>query len=147
MSYKITTNWNPDTNCATTSIKNCSNGKIFSGIAKCHPDDEIMASEHIGIEISNARAHLNIIRHIRDTETKPQLKILKHIYNNMKTSKQFNPKSYEATMIRRQIKILESELITIKEVISDYKNYIQELGDAVSSYKIIRERHKMDEDD
>lgn len=147
MSYKITTNWDPDTNCATTSIKNCSNGIVFLGTAKCHPDDETMASEHIGLEIANARAQLNIIRSVRDNELKPQLKILKHLYSNIKTSKQFNPKSYEATMLRRQIKHLESELSIVKDIISDYKNYIEEMGNAVSSYKIVRERRKLDEDD
>lgn len=88
-------------------------GQIFVGTAKCHPEDSDFESARVGLTIAESRANIQVLRHIRDCELKPQLKILNHLYMNMKTSKYYNPKSYEANMLRSQIRALEKELAAI----------------------------------
>ena len=80
------------------------------------------------------RVVLQFLRNIRDNELIPQVKILKHLYSNMKTSKQFNPKSYEATMIRRQLHILEGQLNNLKEQIRERKDLLDYLIDSKESF-------------
>lgn len=102
----------------------------FVGIAQCHPDDLDFASERTGCVIAESRARIQMLRYIRDGEIKPVLKSYKHLMNCMKSSKYFNPASYEAKMIRNQIKLLETELKEIKEHITNetegLKYYISE---------------------
>jgi hypothetical protein len=76
------------------------NGYKFIGEATCHPDDIDFESERVGLTIAEARANIKVLHHIRKCEVKPQLKILKHLYNNMKSSTHFNSNSYEARMVR-----------------------------------------------
>lgn len=137
MSTKTKYNWDSDKGIAIVQIED-KNGNIFVGSAQCHPDDKEFMSEKIGYEIAEIRASLNMIRYIRDTETKPQLKILNHIFSNMKTSKQFNSRSYEASMVRRQIHILQADLAAIKELITNYNNHIRELSEAALTYQTIK---------
>ena len=76
--------------------------------------------------IAEARAEINFLQHIRDNELKPALKVLKHLYDNMTTSNYFNQHSYEARMLRRQIRIKENELIAIKQEIDGRKQFISD---------------------
>ena len=126
MSYKESYKWDPEEGSAIVKIED-KNGYVFIGSAQCHPDDKEHMSEYLGLEIAEIRARLNMLRHIRDNETIPALRVIEHVFNNMKTSKQFNPKSYEARMIRRQINILKADLKAIKTIIKDYNDYIKEL--------------------
>ena len=130
MSYKTSYKWNKESGEAIAKIED-TDGNIFIGIAKCHPDDAAHKSEYLGTEIAEIRARMNMIRHIRDTEIKPALKALKHVQANMETNKQYNPRSYEARTVRRQIKIKEADLKAIKELIESYKDYIKN----ISAYK------------
>ena len=57
------------------------NGYDFVGRADCHPDDEDFESERVGLTIAESRANIKVLRHIRNCEIKPQLKILKHLFN------------------------------------------------------------------
>jgi hypothetical protein len=54
----------------------------------------------------------------------PAIKALRHVYGNMKTSKHFNLHSYEARMIRKQIRIKENDLIVIKQEINSRKQFV-----------------------
>jgi hypothetical protein len=96
----------------------------FHGFASCHEDDEDFQSERIGMTIAEARAEINFLQHIRDNELMPAIKALRHVYGNMKTSKYFNLHSYEARMIRRQIRIKENDLIVVKQEINSRKQFI-----------------------
>lgn len=89
----------------------------FSGEAQCHPQDH--PNEFIGMQLANTRAFIKYFRFIRDNEIKPGLAALKQLYYSMKHSKNFNPKSYEAKMLYRQIRIKEDDLAEIKESIID----------------------------
>ena len=46
--------------------------------------------------------------------------------NNIKTSKHYNPNSYEAKMIRSQIRAIEKELATINNAIADEQKFIKD---------------------
>ena len=105
------------------------NGYEFVGRADCHPDDEDFESERVGLTIAEARANIKVLRHMRDCEVKPQLKILNHLLSNMKTSKSYNPISYEAKMLRSQIRTIEKELATISNAIADEQKFIKDYID------------------
>lgn len=102
------------------------NGIHISANARCHPDDMDFSSERTGLTIAEARATVALLKAKRRYEIEPQLKILKHLYGNMTTSKHFNPKSYEAKMIRSQIRAIEKELATISNDIADEEKYLEE---------------------
>ena len=128
MSYKETYKWNPETGEAMAILTDTKTGKTFLGEAICHPGDREHMSEYTGIDIADMRARLNILRDIRDSEIKPQLKTMKHLYCNMKTNKLYNPRSYEARMVRRQYYFLQGNLKTIQDLINEYKTYIKSRG-------------------
>ena len=102
------------------------NGHSFDGTAICHDEDKDFESERVGLTIAEARANIKVLRHMRDCEVKPQLKILNHLLSNMKTSKSYNPISYEAKMLRSQIRTIEKELATISNAIADEQKFIKD---------------------
>lgn len=115
------------------------NGYRFVGEATCHSDDMDFESERVGLTIAEARANIKVLRHMRDCEVKPQLKILNHLLSNMKTSKSYNPISYEAKMLRSQIRTIEKELATINNAIADEQKFIKDYVDGKDKmYKRLR---------
>ena len=104
-------------------------GHEFTGHAKCHPDDEDMISERVGLTIAETRAAIEVVRFIKEFEIKPQLKVLKHLYANMRTSKYYNPNSYEAKMLRSQIRVIERELTTINNQLADERKFLKDYID------------------
>lgn len=101
-------------------------GQKFVGEATCHPDDRDMESERVGLTIAEARAAIKANCFVRDFEIKPQLKVLQHLYSNMRTSKYYNPNSYEAKMLRSQIRAIERELTTINNTIADERKFVKD---------------------
>lgn len=95
------------------------NNQEFKGKAACHPEDRDFESARVGLTIAEARANIEVLRHIRECELKPQLKILNHLYANIRTSKYYNPTSYETKMLRSQIRALEKELTTLNNEMAD----------------------------
>ena len=114
--------YDKETGCSTCVIET-KYGK-FSGTACCHPDDMDMASEKVGCEIAYSRAATDSLKYERDNIIKPSLKALKQLYYSMNRSKNFNPKSYENKMLKRQIENWEYDLITINNMIKTEKKYI-----------------------
>lgn len=102
------------------------NNYTFTGEAQCHPDDRDMMSKLTGQTIAEMRATIKYLRFIRDCELQPQLKALKQLYYSMNYSKYFNPKSYEAKMLYRQINILKEDLTNIKIEITNIKTSLKE---------------------
>jgi hypothetical protein len=108
----------------------------FTGIANCHPDDQDMMSKLTGQTIAEYRATLQYLRFIRDCELQPQLKALKQLYYSINHSKHFDPKSYEAKMLYRQINHLTEDLKENKYLIDLTKSQLE-------AYLITKERdHK-----
>ena len=83
------------------------------GFACCHDDDKDFQSERVGLTLAEARAEIDALKHIRNTELIPAYKALKHLQDNMNTSTHYNPKSYEAKMLRRQVCIKENEIAAV----------------------------------
>lgn len=104
-------------------------GMEFVGEATCHPEDKDFESERIGLTIAEARANIKVLQFIRKFEIKPQLKILNHLYTNMKTSTHFTPDSYEAKMLRSQINALKKELEMIENDIKYEKKFVKDYID------------------
>lgn len=132
-------NWDNETGIATTTI--IYNNKKFIGQAKCHPEDKDMQSSWTGTAISEFRASILVLQHIRDNELRPQLKCLKQLYYSMNRSKHFNPKSYEAKMLMHSIKNAEIALEEIKKTIAITKNELNHyLNTKELWYQQIRKR-------
>lgn len=105
------------------------NGMSFEGGAVCHPEDMEFANERVGLTIAEARANIKVLRFIRDHEVKLELNALKHLYSNIQTSKNHNPKSHESRRIRSQIRALERELTEVNNMIADEKHFIKDYID------------------
>lgn len=116
--------WDEETGTARCVI---SNGySTFEGVAHCAEQDQDMKSEKTGCEIAAQRVLIKYLTHIRDYELKPQLKSLLQLYNVMKHSSNFNENSYENKMLQRQIRMIETDLDTIKEEIATAKQNLRE---------------------
>ena len=132
MSYKETYKWDPETGEAIYKIED--KGYVFMSVARCHPDEKEYQRESVGIGIAEMRAKRNQLRYIRDNEIKPGLAALEHVFTNMKTSKHFNPRSYEARMIRRQVNIYKANLKAVRDLINYCSEQIHDLSNATSTY-------------
>lgn len=132
MNENIIFNYDKESGFAQCLIKY--NGVYCDGEARCHPDDMDFESERIGLTIAEARANIKVLRFMRDYEIKPQLKILNHLYSNMKSSTYYNPKSYEAKMLRSQIHAIEKELATINNGIADERKFVKDYIDGKEKF-------------
>ena len=128
--------YNPDTGMTCCYLEK--DGIVTMGTAVCHIDDMEFASERTGGFIAESRANINMLRELRN-RTKFSLKPLKHLYSNMRTSKHFNPHSYEAKMIRSQIKALERE---IEAYNADIKMEQQYLSDYIKNKELMYQKYR-----
>lgn len=117
--------------------------EVFYGFATVHPDDQDLANEYTGLHIAENRATIKALQHRKNYILTPSLKALKHLYSSMRHSKQFNPTSYEAKMLNRQICLLEDDLEATKEAIAELREYLKTyLQKKDAAYKAIRKRNK-----
>ena len=91
--------------------------QVYTGIAQCHPEDVDMMSEKTGCEIAFKRAKIETLRALRD-ELKIRLSTLKQLYHSMNISHRFNENSYENKMLQRQIRSINFDLTTTKEILA-----------------------------
>ena len=115
MKHEPIFNWDEDAGVASCILSD--GEKVFTGFAKCHPDDRDMSSEKTGCEIAFRRARINALRGYRD-ELKIKLKALNQLFYSMNKSYRFNEKSYENKMLQRQIRMIDFDLTTTKEMIA-----------------------------
>ena len=99
---------------------------IFTGKAKCHPDDLDMESERTGLTIAEARACIKMKKFIRRHEIKPIIDAYNHMLKNIQSSSKHNPKAYESCMIRSQINHWENKLFELSADIADEEKYLNE---------------------
>lgn len=138
---KIWFEWDEEDKVSKCVIQPEKNGPCFTGEAVCHEDDYDMASPRAGQEIAYRRAKIKHLQHIKNYEIKPQLASLKHLHGCMVHSSRFNPKSYENTMLQRQIRLLEFDLITVNEMIKyERENLKTFIDDKDRMYKHIRKK-------
>lgn len=129
--------WDSENGIATCILSDGIN--IFLGTAQCHPDDKDFISEKTGMLIAEERAFIKSLQHYKNNEIKPELKALNQLYYSIKHSKKYNPKSYEAKMLKRQIKIKEMDLQEVKEMIYTHKGYINKfIADKDEFYERVR---------
>lgn len=102
---------------------------IGVGNAYCHPTDNDMASERTGMHIAEDRAYIKYLQNYRACELRPALKALKHVYATMCHSTHFNPHSYEAKRLRKEIKNLEKEINKVSCSIENVKIRLKEYID------------------
>ena len=117
MIKKVDSDFNEETRvtyCYITDEK----GRLSIGSATCHEADIDMMSWRTGEEIAFRRAKIQYLQTIRDADLKPALAALKHLSGCMVHSTRFNPKSYENYMLQRQIRLLEFDLATNKEMLA-----------------------------
>lgn len=130
MSKNLITEWDKDSGVSTCTLRYRSNNDVDflgHGIAVCHENDQDFKSELTGAIIAEYRAEIDVCRKIRDYELRPGLMALKHVLGTMVKSKHFNPKSYEA-------KRLMKEIHRYKEEIEDTNKLIAELQLNLKAY-------------
>ena len=115
MKHEPIFNWDEDAGVASCILSD--GEKVFTRFAQCHPDDKDMSSEKTGCEIAFRRARINALRGYRD-ELKIKLKALNQLFYSMNKSYRFNEKSYENKMLQRQIRMIDFDLTTTKEMIA-----------------------------
>ena len=137
-------NWDEETGISSCIVSD--GKKVYTGFAQCHPDDEDMKGQKTGCEIAFRRARINALRGYRD-ELKIRLATLKQLYHSMNISYRFNEKSYENKMLQRQIRMINFDLTTNKEMIAteeqNLRAYIKEKDEF---YNKTRKRRAMREE-
>ena len=138
-------NWDKENGIASCSFSGTLRGhkKMYTGWAHVHPEDEDMSSELVGTTLAEWRAHIEMLQDYKDNEIEPALAALKQLYYSMNRSKHFNPKSYEAKMLFRQIRLKEEDLAFCKNAIQKTKRFIKEYIDQKEqNYQLIRKKRK-----
>ena len=114
---------------AENKIASCSlideQGRKFYAEAKCHPDDYDFANEYTGYSIALERVIIKYLTSVKRDVLEPGLAALNQLFYSMNTSKNFNPHSYEAKMLRRQIRMKESDLKVVKQELADRKRNLK----------------------
>ena len=109
------------------------------GIAECSKEDTEFMSELTGTIIAEYRAQIDLIKKINRYEIRPAIAALKHVYCTMQHSKKYNPKSYEAIRLKKELAHLLDELeenkTAIKNIQEDLATYIQRKDDFYQSIR------------
>ena len=99
------------------------------GIAECADEDRDVISQRTGQHIAELRAQINLLQNYKNRELHPGLKALLHLKGTMINSKKYNPKSYEAKRLEKEIKHFQEDIKDIsaaievqKEILRDYIN-------------------------
>ena len=123
----ITEDWNEELGLAQCVITDFSNGVILSGYGKamCHDDDEQWKRASTGKYIAMTRAQIDILRKKRDYELKPSIMAIEHIISTMINSKKYNPNSYEAKRIKKELQNLKDDLNMVNTIINDEQTSLQ----------------------
>ena len=114
----------------------------FIGTAICAPEDMDYLSKKTGQEIAFNRASVEVLKYDKFCLTQ-ELKGLKSLYYSIKHSKKYNPKSYEAIMLRHQMNMRENDIAQLKVDIKTTQQYIKNYIDQKDkAYKIWRKLKK-----
>lgn len=140
MKHEPIFSWDEETGMASCILTD--GQKYYTGFAQCHPEDTDMKGEKTGCEIALKRAKINALRGYRD-ELKTKNAALKQLYFSMNNSKHFNEKSYENRMLQRQIRMINFDLATTKEmIVTEEQNLRTYLSEKDNFYKKIRLNRK-----
>lgn len=108
--------WDQETGIATCRYIDKFN-REFTGTAVCHPEDEDIKSWRSGYTIAEYRTRIALAK-AKNNDAKIAYEAVRQIYYSIKHSKNYNDDSYEAKMIKHQLKLRQEEVAQTK---SDYK--------------------------
>lgn len=130
-----------DNGHATCSVQD-KMGRVFKGEAWCSDQDKDFESELTGCTIAEYRAQIAAATTYRN-DLRIKLSALNQLYYSMKHSSHFNPKSYEARMLYKQINLTKSDLdIAIHQLAVLKLELFDFINDKEIFYKKVRERRK-----
>ena len=137
---KTTFHFNEETGFCLCTIK--IRGNQYIGVAQCHPDDMDMVNQKTGENIAYHRAVMEMLRDERK-RLQHELAGLKGLYYSMNNSPLFNPKSYEAKSLYRQISFREDDISSVNDLIKEIQRYINGyISDKDEFYQKIRKNRK-----
>ena len=115
-------------------------GRIFKGEAWCNPEDKEFESILTGSTIAEMRAQIAAAKTYRD-DLKIKLIGLNQLLYSMNQSQYFNPHSYEAKMLYRQIRFTKLDLDIAKHQLAVLKLDLYEyINDKDVLHKKLKER-------
>lgn len=142
MNNNIVEKWDAEQGLATCILYyTTSTGVPLAGVglAECHPEDRDFISERTGSIIAEYRAEIDLLKKINNFEIKPSIAALKHVYCTMLHSKQYNPNSYEAKRLKKELAHLLDELEENKQSITSIQTTLNTyISEKDKLYKRIR---------
>jgi len=128
----------PDLHCTTCNRK--VHDKVYTGMAKCHPNDYDFENELTGQHYAYVRSLLSEMRAQRDT-LKAELKSLNHLYDILAQNDKVSKRSIECYTIRRQIKLKERDLQDMKDLIKETQSNLRNtINTKDKLYNVIRKQ-------
>ena len=107
------------------------------GMAECADADRDMISERTGSRIAELRAQIDILQHYKNYELRPGLKALLHLKGTMTLSSKYNPESYEAKRLNKEINNFKKDIIDTNKAIQLTK---QQLYNYIKKKEILYQR-------
>lgn len=122
------------------------NGKVYSGIAYCHPDDKDFSSRKVGQRIALSRARLQLLKSERDKvneEVHWKRRVYTEVTNHNFTTKDGTPKFPElARNYQKAYDRLDRLNCAIKREEKSLKKYLEGLDKAIDSVTRLRNKGK-----
>lgn len=98
-------------------------GQQFTGYTKCLPEDEDFWSENVGCFIAETRAGIKRLKYMKK-QLIPTLKALEDFEKTLKCCKNYDPNSFEAKRLRKEIYIQRKRINEISSAIKDEEDYL-----------------------
>ena len=114
--------YNPETRMSTVKVANTLG--IFTGYAKCHPQDT--ESSFLGCHLAEYRATIKALKYEANL-LNSQINVLYQTYGMFEANKDFNPNSLEARKIRKMTYIKENKYNEIINQITSLEQRAEEL--------------------
>ena len=119
-------------------------GLTFCGIAKCHPSDEDMQSEKVGMYIAELRAKIKFMQYQKRID-KAKADALKNLLFSMDRSKHFDRNSYAVKRLYKHLKAAMIDVENDRKLIEDYRIEIKRYIDTKDIfYKYVRRNREKD---
>ena len=146
--HKVNFYWDDERGTCRCTVSDGDNKYI--GMAFCNPVDFDMKSQKTGEEIAYNRALINALK-AKKKEVKLELRGLLGYYYAIKHTTKFNPKSYEARMLYRQIRMRYDDIDSIQQEIDGLDfyvaNYIKEKDKFYESIRQMRAKNEQIQND
>lgn len=135
-----------DAETHTTTCERKVRNYIYRGVAKCHPHDYDFETRLVGEHYAYTRSVIQELAAIRD-ELCHSLKTLRHLYNILEQNPRVDINSVECYIIRRQLKIYESDLKETRALLKETRQDLRDMMAAKDDFyrrarKLRKERDK-----